>query len=112
MTNYKQGDIVLLEFIFSERVGAKKRPALILSSDIYHQSRQEIIVAAITSNIKRNLVGDSMISDWKKAGLPKPSIVTGIIQTFKHNLIERQLGSLSDQDYKTVQQNLKKALAF
>jgi len=53
--------------------------------------RQEIIIAAITSNIDRLLTGDTKIEDWQKSGLKYPSLVTGIIQTIKIDIIERKL---------------------
>ncbi|MDI6791263.1 MAG: type II toxin-antitoxin system PemK/MazF family toxin [bacterium] len=55
MINYKRGDVVLAEVVFSEGTGTKKRPALIISSDEYHHGRQEVIIAAVTSNVKRML---------------------------------------------------------
>ena len=102
MTNYKQQDIVLVNFGFSEETGTKKRPALIISSDNYHQSRQEIIIMAITSNIKRVLFGDTKIEQWEEAGLLYPSLVTGIIRTIKDNMIVRKLGTLLPQDFQKV----------
>jgi len=109
MTNYKRGDIALVDFGFSEGAGAKKRPVLIISSDNYHRSRQEIIVAAITSNIKRALCGDTKIDKWKEAGLIYPSLVTGVIRTIKVKVIIHKLG-VSKQDLQKVQKNLGKAI--
>jgi len=34
MTNYKRGDVVLVEFEFAEGIGAKRRPALYLDRDL------------------------------------------------------------------------------
>ncbi len=110
MTNYKRGDIVLVDFGFSEGAGAKKRPALIISSDSYQKSRQEVIVAAITSNIKRVLFGDTKIDEWKEARLIYPSLVTGVIRTIKVKVIICKLGVLSKQDLQKVQNNLGKAI--
>lgn len=110
MTGYKQRDVVLVNFIFSEGTGFKKRPALILSSEHYHRNRREIIIAAITSNVQRILTGDTTIKDWKKANLLFPSLVTGILQTIKSNMIDRILGTLSNEDFLNAQQNLKIAL--
>ena len=112
MTNYKWGDIVLVDFGFSEGAGSKKRPALIISSDNYHKGRQEVIVAAITSNIKRVLFGDTKIDRWKEAGLIYPSLVTGVIRTIKVSVIIHKLGALSKQDLQKVQKNLGKAIEF
>lgn len=110
MTSYKQGDIALVEFGFSEGTGSKKRPALIISSDTYHKNRQEIIVVAITSNIERILFGDTKIDNWKQAGLIYPSLVTGIIRTIKADVIIRKLGILSKQDFQKVAKNLLKIM--
>jgi len=112
MTNYKQQDIVLVNFGFSEETGTKKRPALIISSDNYHQSRQEIIIMAITSNIKRVLFGDTKIEQWEEAGLLYPSLVTGIIRTIKDNMIVRKLGTLLPQDFQKVQKNIRKLMGL
>ena len=73
MTIYNRGDIILVNFWFSEGAGSKIRPALILTNNIYNKDRQEVIVAAITSNTKRILPGDIKIENWKEAGLLLPS---------------------------------------
>ncbi|MBA7537870.1 hypothetical protein ES705_30141 [subsurface metagenome] len=109
---YKQGEVVLVKVIFSESSGVKKRPALIISDKYYHNHRQEVVVSAITSNIDRLLSGDTKIQDWQKGGLKYPSLVTGIIQTIKTNMIERKLGKLSERDFLETQINLKKSLGF
>jgi len=49
MISYEQGDVVLVRFVFLRRPGAKRRPALILSTTDYHNGRQEAIMAAITA---------------------------------------------------------------
>ena len=112
MTAYKQGNIVLVDFGFSERTGSKKRPALIISGEQYHKSRQEIIAAAITSNTQRILFGDTKIVDWKEANLIHPSLVTGIIRTIKAVLVLKELGALSKQDMQKVQENLQQVFGY
>lgn len=110
MTKYKQGDIILVNFGFSEGIGLKKRPALIISNDKYHKSRQEVIIMPITHNVQRILFGDTKINDWEKAGLLYPSLITGIVRTIKDNLIIHKLGNISQQDFLTVQENFKKII--
>ncbi len=112
MTPSKRGQIVLVEFGFSEGVGSKKRPALVLSTDPYHHSRQEVIVAAITSNVSRALAGDTMIKGWREAGLLFPSVATGIVRTIKANLIIKTLGALPHQDLTRVERNLRHVLGL
>ena len=112
MTGYNRGAIVLVEFGFSEGHGSKRRPALIVSSPSYHASREEVIVAAITSNVRRLLFGDTRLEQWKTAGLLFPSVVTGIIRTIKANLITRKLGVLARPDAQRAHPHLRRALGF
>jgi len=110
MTRYKRGDVVLLNFGFSAEGGAKRRPALVVSSDAYHKHRHEIMIAAITSNVGRPLVGDHLVSGWHEAGLLSPSIVTGIVRTIKQSMVYRRLGTLPPQDLNAIDNAL--AISF
>jgi len=92
MTEHSRGDVVLVSFVFADETGIRRRPAVIVSSEAYHQGRQEAIIAAITSRTDRVLVGDHLISDWQGAGLLFPSLATGIIRTIKQNMIARKIG--------------------
>lgn len=112
MTNYNPSDIVLVDFGFSEQYGSKKRPALIISSDAYHKNRQELIVAAITSNVSRMLVGDSKVDYWKESGLLHPSVVTAVIRTVKKDIVLKKLGSFPEAEFQGIKANLKKAFSF
>lgn len=56
---------MLVGSVFSDESGRKVRPAVAIISRGYSRARQEVIVAAITSNIRRRLFGDHLIADWK-----------------------------------------------
>lgn len=109
---YRRGDIVLVNFVFPDETGTKRRPALILSDDAYQQSRQEVIIAAVTSNVRRLLAGDCLISNWKGAGLLYASAVTGVIRTVKETMLERKLGALAGRDLQAVQQSMRHVLGL
>ncbi|WP_238389629.1 type II toxin-antitoxin system PemK/MazF family toxin [Virgibacillus sp. MSP4-1] len=51
---YKQGDIVLLPVPFSDLTNRKQRPVLVISSNSYNDVTDDIVVVAITSQL-RNL---------------------------------------------------------
>jgi len=112
MTSYRRGDVVLVRFIFTNESGAKHRPVLIISTDAYHQGRQEAIVAAITSNISRLLVGDYLVTDWKAAGLLYPSVVTGIIRTIKQDMIDKKLGVMPATDMQAIENIIRTVLGL
>ena len=112
MTGYEHGDVVLVHFIFTDETGAKHRPAVIISTSDYHNGRQEAIMAAITSNVDRLLVGDHLIAGWQEAGLLFPSVATGIIRTIKQAMIERQLGVMPPEDMQAIRDKLRQVLGL
>ena len=112
MTAFSRGDVVLVGFVFSDESGKKVRPALVLSSPAYHRGRQEVVVAAISSNIRRRLFGDHAIADWKEAGLLFPSLVTGILRTIKRTMIDRKLGTIPKTDMEAVDRELRRSLGL
>lgn len=88
------------------------RPAVIISSSAYHRARQEVVVAAITSNVRRRLFGDHLVADWKGAGLLFPSGVTGILRTIKRTMIDRKLDSMPKPDLEAVDRELRRSLGL
>lgn len=112
MTEYKRGDVVLVGFIFPDETGIKRRPAIIISSDIYHTGREEAIIAAITSRTDRVLVGDHVIDNWQRAGLLFPSVATSIIRTIKQSMIAHKLGSMASPDMEGINDKLRIVLGL
>ena len=111
-TSYKRGEIVLVKFVFADEKGIKQRPGLIVSVDRYHLGRREVILAAITSNVGRLLVGDYQVEGWREAGLPLPSTVTGIIRTIKQDMIVRTIGKLAAPELHIVDGTLRDVLGL
>jgi len=110
MTGYERGDVVLVRLVFADESGERQRPAVIVSSAAYHQSRQEAIIAAITSRTDPILVGDHLISEWQEAGLLFPSVATGILRTIKQGMIAKKLGIMALPDMRRIEGNLRDAL--
>jgi mRNA-degrading endonuclease toxin of MazEF toxin-antitoxin module len=84
----------------------------VISSAGYNRGRQDLIVAAVTSNIRRRLFGEYMVADWRGAGLLFPSVVTGILRTIKQTMVERRLGRMADTEMKAFARLLRRALAL
>jgi len=72
------GDVVLVPFPFTDQSGAKKRPAVIVSSSGYNAHRRDLVIMAITSQVHTQLgFGEALVADWQTAGLIKPSVLMG-----------------------------------
>lgn len=108
MTTYKFGDIVLVGFPFTNLQAVKKRPAVVISSTAYQQTRPDVIVLAVTSQVRSVLAtGEYMIRDWQSAGLLKPSVLKPLIATLEQTQIIQTLGQLSAADRTGLQQILQ-----
>lgn len=112
-TIYDRGDVVSVPFLFSEKPVAKNRPAIVISSREYNESRQGVILAGVTSNLAApRFVGEQPIRDWQTCGLRAPSGVAGILQTVKRVNIRHRVGSLSATDLDAVSEAMRAALGL
>ncbi len=99
---YSPGDVIMVRIRFTENDKTKRRPAVILTDDRYHQSRADAIVVALSSSphaMDNMYFGDYMLKEWKTAHLPLPSKAKGVIQTIDRTTIEQTFGHLSDDDF-------------
>ena len=108
----KRGDVVLVGFVFSDESGRKLRPAVVISSPAYVRGRKDVVVAAITSNVRWRLFGDHLITDWKSAGLLFSSVATAIIRTVARGNIDRKLGVMGQADMDAIDRELRRSLAL
>ena len=105
------GDIVLVPFPFTDQTTTKKRPAVVVSSDAYHRDRPDVILMAVTSQLKPAArVGEAAVQHWKEAGLLKPSMLKPLLATVEKGLVIRTLGKLEDQDRDALRRSLKTIL--
>lgn len=96
---YKQWDIVLIPFPFTDLKVVKKRPGLIISPDHFNWDEQDVIIVYLTSNLKsRDRVGDYRIMKWEAANLPKPTLIRMKLGTISKSIILKKLGRLHQQD--------------
>lgn len=105
---YKQFDIVVVPFPFTDRSSTKKRPALILSSyDKFGKEINHSIMAMVTSAYNTPWPLDSTIDDLKATGLSKTSVIRMKFFTLDHRLIIEKKGQLSAKDQISLRKNFK-----
>ena len=99
MTIYNFGDVLLVPFPFTDQTGTKKRPAVVVNSAIYNKRHNDLILMAITSQVRKPLnLGELEIIEWRKARLLKPSVVKPVFTTVEERIIIKKLGSLVISD--------------
>ena len=111
-TKCKQGDIVIVPFPFTDLSSIKQRPVLILSSDKYNESTEDIIVCGITSNPK-NTAHSVIITlqDLAEGRIPSTSrIKADKLFTLKQTLIRSKIGAVRPAILKKVQEEIKALL--
>lgn len=111
MMSYEFGDVVLAPFPFSDQSAHKQRPVAVVSSAAYHRDRSDLIVLAITSQIRLTLgVGEALITHWRQAGLIKPGLLKPVLATIDKGLVIRKLGRLPSADREKLREVLSSIL--
>ena len=98
-TGFNFGDVLLVPFPFTDQTTTKQRPAVVVSSAAYNHQKPDVIVMAITSQLKTaQAVGDVPVGRWRQAGLLKPSVIKPVVATLETRLVLRRLGRLEARD--------------
>jgi mRNA interferase MazF len=97
----KAGDVIWIEF--PGVVQTKRRPAVVLSSSTYHETRPDVIVGLVTSQILQSTARtDFVIQDWRSAGLRLPSAFRAFIVTLPQSAVISTMGTLMPTDWNQV----------
>ena len=108
MTSSEFGDIVLVPFPFTDQSTSKKRPAVVISSSRYNTERPDLIIMAVTSQLKPSrTIGEVILQDWRAAGLLKPSAIKPVITTIEKRLVIKTMGQLKANDITALKECLK-----
>lgn len=103
------GDIVTVDF--PGATGIKRRPAVVVSTTIYHHYRPDVILGVITSQIqKANAPSDYLLLDWQTGGLNRPSAFRAFLMTMPVSAVQK-IGLCTARDWEGVQTALSTAIA-
>lgn len=107
MPTYKQFEVVVVPFPFTDSNATKKRPALVLSN---HRefSIDKSILAMITTTGHGRWSLDTEISDLNAAGLKKPSMIRFKLFTLEDSLIIKSIGNLGSYDRTVIKARMEK----
>jgi mRNA interferase MazF len=114
----QRGDVAIALFPSAQGSGSKPRPVLIVQSDTYNAKMTNVIVAAVTNNLKHARDAASVLIDvatpsGKASGLLQSSIVSCVnLATIDTSLVAKTIGHLPDALMQQVDASLKAALAL
>ncbi|MGO8901205.1 MAG: type II toxin-antitoxin system PemK/MazF family toxin [Isosphaeraceae bacterium] len=111
----KRGDVVIIDFPYSDRTGSKVRPSLVVQSDTLNPIRDDSILAIITSMSSGRPDTEILIeiTDEPGSGLRFDSYLQcDTLATLDQSLVLDVIGSLSAQAMQKVNQCLKAALGL
>ena len=104
MNSCSRGEVVLVRYPFSDLVGSKIRPAVVVSTP--HVSR-DIFIVPLTSKVLNLLPGEFILSQWKDAGLHIPSALKRGLYTICKDLVLKSVGMLSSHDMASLEFSLR-----
>jgi mRNA interferase MazF len=110
-----RGDVVKVDWPFSDQTGSKSRPAVVVQADYLVGITDDTILVQITSQI-HGITGTELILDPAQepiSGLSKRCVAScANILTYDEALIQRKIGVLSDDAMLAIDECLKSALGL
>lgn len=98
--------VVVVPFPFTDSATAKRRPALVLSTQAFNERAAHVVLAMITSRENRGWPLDTEIRDLAAAGLSHASVVRMKLFTLDERFVLRTIGALSAGDVGAVRRAL------
>jgi mRNA interferase MazF len=68
MTTFKRGDVILVDFPYSDLIRYKKRPALVVQDETVNTGLSQRVVVQITSNLERTGATRVLVQKYSPAG--------------------------------------------
>jgi mRNA interferase MazF len=109
----KRGDVVVVDWPFSDRQGSKLRPALVVQADFLNGRIDDSILVLITRRVRSASGTESVIDPAQEtaSGLSHVSVASCTnLLTVDQALIHRTIGYLTDAAMRQVNDCLKTAL--
>lgn len=109
---HKQGDIILIPIPFTDLSSSKRRPVLVLSNNDYNSKTDDIVVAAITSNIllkdySINITTDDLVNGNLKVD---SCIRADKIYTLSQNIVIKRFGTVNEDVIEEVKSKISELI--
>jgi mRNA interferase MazF len=107
---YSAYDIVVAPFPLTERPVSKRRPALVVSSDVFNRDHDQLLLAMITSGTAP-WASDLAVDHWREAGLVTRCVLRFKVFTLPKSMVLRRVGTLFGPDRLAVAKRLAAVIA-
>ena len=111
-TRYKQREIVLVPFPYSDLSSTKRRPVLIVSNDDYNQTFPDVVVCVITSKLHKDGYSVELENEDLEIGvLPESSIIKAHkLFTIHQDKIIKKFSLIKGECFENVSDKIKHLL--
>ena len=101
---YRQRDILLTRFPFSDLVGSKVRPVLVLSNDSYNHRFSDLLICAITSSPRPHEYAASLAAKDLEQGILKveSKVRADTITSIEQEIVLKKIGRVRKEKYRQV----------
>ena len=109
---YKQGEIIIVPFPFSDLSSIKQRPVLILSKNIDNEKVEDIITCGITSNVKDSKYSVLIKNEDLIEG-EVPKISRGKVDklfTISQDIVKKKVGRINKETFEKVKSEFVKLI--
>ena len=115
--NVRRGEIVIVDYPYSDQIGRKVRPALVVQADVWNERLDDTILASITSSRNQRSEDSTLYfidiatANGQQTGLRLNSVVQcKNLITYNQSRIGSVIGRLSDAAMEKINTCLKAAL--
>ncbi len=109
--NLRRRDIILVPFPFSDQTGSKRRPALVISSDKFNATYEDVVVLAITSFCDGEPYEISIKpQDWKDGLYSQSYVKAWAISAIDKSLVIKRIGKLTPARYEDAIKKMKEII--
>lgn len=108
-SSFEQGEIVVAQILYSEQIGIKTRPALVISNNDFNKKSEDLILLKITSKSKKTKYDVGLANkDLERGELKRESqiMADNPVTTYKE-MIQNNIGKINKQKLNEVKQKLK-----
>lgn len=109
---FKQGDIVLIPVPYSDLTNKKQRPVLVISNDNYNKMTEDLVVVAITSQLKD--LDYSVIIESKDLNEGELKVTSAIradkVYTLSKDIVRKKFGEVNSEVLEGVRTKINELL--